>query len=189
MTQTCKGTIVNWNETRGFGFIRPREGGKELFFHISDVESPGVRPQEKMGVSYSPSTDDQGRRCAIDVHLNGATLRAAGWPLLIALLFFGAIGVLGMTDILPQGVLYVYLAVSLVTVVVYRSDKARAENGSRRTPEKVLHLLELAGGWPGALVAQWTYRHKNRKASYQISFWLAVAANLALLAFVCAAGL
>ena len=65
-----------------------------------------------------------------------------------------------------------------------RSDKARAENGTWRTPEKVLHLLELAGGWPGALVAQWRYRHKTRKVSYQISFWLIVVVNLAVLALL-----
>jgi uncharacterized membrane protein YsdA (DUF1294 family) len=77
-----------------------------------------------------------------------------------------------------------YLAASIVTMAVYRSDKARAESGDWRTPEKVLHLLELAGGWPGALVAQWQFRHKNRKTSYQIAFWFVVAVNLALLALL-----
>ena len=42
-----------------------------------------------------------------------------------------------------------------------------------------LHGLEAAGGWPGALVAQRVFRHKTRKRSFQIIFWLIVLAHLA----------
>ncbi|WP_153605141.1 DUF1294 domain-containing protein, partial [Pseudomonas aeruginosa] len=34
-----------------------------------------------------------------------------------------------------------------------------------------LHLFELLGGWPGALVAQQVFRHKTRKLSFQLVFW------------------
>jgi uncharacterized membrane protein YsdA (DUF1294 family) len=40
-----------------------------------------------------------------------------------------------------------------------------------------LHLVELLGGWPGALVAQQCFRHKTRKLSYQMVVWLIVAAH------------
>ena len=42
-------------------------------------------------------------------------------------------------------------------------------------PEAYVHALELAGGWPGALLAQQGFRHKTRKVSYQALFWLIVA--------------
>jgi uncharacterized membrane protein YsdA (DUF1294 family) len=43
-----------------------------------------------------------------------------------------------------------------------------------RTPEMLLHLLELAGGWPGAWVARRRLRHKSSKISYQFEFWLII---------------
>jgi uncharacterized membrane protein YsdA (DUF1294 family) len=72
-----------------------------------------------------------------------------------------------------------YALVSLLTLVVYAWDKRAARRGGRRTPEATLHLLELLGGWPGALVAQRLIRHKNAKPGYQIVFWLIVALHLA----------
>lgn len=65
----------------------------------------------------------------------------------------------------------------LVSYLLYRSDKRRAEEGLWRIPESTLHLAELVGGWPGAFLAQRNYRHKTAKASYQIIFWLIVGAH------------
>jgi uncharacterized membrane protein YsdA (DUF1294 family) len=63
---------------------------------------------------------------------------------------------------------------SLVACFAYRSDKRRAEAGQWRIPESMLHLTELAGGWPGAFLGQRWFRHKTSKVSYQIAFWLIV---------------
>jgi uncharacterized membrane protein YsdA (DUF1294 family) len=67
-----------------------------------------------------------------------------------------------------------YGAVSVVAFFLYWSDKRKARDDSWRTPENVLHAVELAGGWPGALIAQQVFRHKTRKVSYQVVFWLIV---------------
>jgi len=61
----------------------------------------------------------------------------------------------------------VYLPMSLVTALAYWLDKARARAAGsgatrRRVPERTLHLLELLGGWPGALWAREHVRHKTR---------------------------
>jgi uncharacterized membrane protein YsdA (DUF1294 family) len=48
----------------------------------------------------------------------------------------------------------VYGLMSLITFVVYYLDKRAARLGRPRTPEATLHVLELLGGWPGALLAQ-----------------------------------
>jgi len=50
--------------------------------------------------------------------------------------------------------------------------------------ENRLHLLSLAGGWPGALLARQTLRHKNRKASFLRIYWATVVLNLAGFALV-----
>lgn len=67
-----------------------------------------------------------------------------------------------------------YLSMSLVCAGLYWHDKRQAQVQGQRIPEKVLHLTELLGGWPGALVAQQAWRHKTRKISYQLVFWMIV---------------
>ena len=71
--------------------------------------------------------------------------------------------------------------VSLATFLVYGWDKRQAVRNAERVPEKTLHLLAVFGGWPGALLAQRIFRHKNRKASFQMVFWLIGLAQAGLL--------
>jgi uncharacterized membrane protein YsdA (DUF1294 family) len=73
----------------------------------------------------------------------------------------------------------VYLVMSLIAVVIYGIDKRRAERGGWRIPERTLHLLELLGGWPGALLAQRMFRHKRWKLSFMLVFWAIVALHVA----------
>ncbi len=74
----------------------------------------------------------------------------------------------------------VLIVMSLLAFVLYRHDKRQAGNAGQRTPENVLHGVELLGGWPGALLAQQVFRHKTRKVSFQIVFWLIVVVHQAL---------
>ncbi|SFG67109.1 DUF1294 domain-containing protein [Pseudomonas sp. NFACC45] len=67
-----------------------------------------------------------------------------------------------------------YGLVSMVAFLLYWSDKRKARADAWRTPENVLHAVELAGGWPGALLAQQVFRHKTRKVSFQVVFWFIV---------------
>lgn len=64
-----------------------------------------------------------------------------------------------------------YALMSIVTILAFWRDKRAATHGRARTRESTLHLLELLGGWPGALVAQRWLRHKNRKTSYNVVLW------------------
>jgi len=79
---------------------------------------------------------------------------------------------------LPPAIPLAYPAGSLLSGVFYARDKTKAQRGDWRTPEFVLHLLDLAGGWPGGLIAQSVYRHKNRKLSFQTIYWLCAAGHL-----------
>jgi len=52
------GTVKWFNETKGFGFIQPDNGGPDAFVHISAVERAGMRNLvEGQKVSYEMETD------------------------------------------------------------------------------------------------------------------------------------
>ena len=116
------------------------------------------------------------------------------WPLAIipallvrfALWYFPQ---LVMLDPLPSraavfaGIATAYLLNSLFTIWFYKTDKQLAEQQLWRIRELSLHFWELFCGWPGALYAQRKYRHKWKKTSYMIVFWLCVLLNL--IAVVC----
>ena len=68
-------------------------------------------------------------------------------------------------------VLYLF-TLSAATMVLYYTDKRAARNGAWRTPETVLHLAELGGGWAAAYLAQQLFRHKTSKTGYQVTYWL-----------------
>ena len=84
----------------------------------------------------------------------------------------------GSMSLWLQGVSMIPLAaygiVSVLAFLLYWSDKRKARAEQWRTPENVLHALEFAGGWPGALLAQQVFRHKTRKVSFQVVFWFIV---------------
>jgi len=77
-----------------------------------------------------------------------------------------------------------YVALSLMTFIVYACDKLAAHRGERRIAERVLHLLDLIGGWPGGWLAQKTLRHKCSKPSFQRVYVVTVLANVVLLGFL-----
>ena len=76
-------------------------------------------------------------------------------------------------------ILAVYLVASVVTFAAYGVDKRRAVAGGRRIPERTLHWLELACGWPGALAGQQVFRHKRRKGRYMAVFAAIALVHLA----------
>jgi uncharacterized membrane protein YsdA (DUF1294 family) len=78
---------------------------------------------------------------------------------------------LGGISLVP---LAAYGIVSGLAFLLYWSDKRKARLDRWRIPENVLHAVELAGGWPGALLAQQVFRHKTRKLSFQLLFWMIV---------------
>jgi uncharacterized membrane protein YsdA (DUF1294 family) len=76
-------------------------------------------------------------------------------------------------------VLGLYALMSIVTFTAYGLDKRAAARGQRRIAERTLHLLELLGGFPGALIGQQVFRHKRRKMRFLIVFWLIVVVHAA----------
>ncbi len=123
-------------------------------------EPVGARQQVRRAVrQHSP---------VLPTSLGFKTLLFSG---LCLLPLFGSIQLLAHAFIWP---LCAYGLVSIVTFCLYAHDKQSALKGRWRTPESTLHIAELIGGWPGALLAQQLYRHKTRKVPYQLVFWAIV---------------
>ncbi len=55
------GTVKWFNESKGFGFITPDDGGKDLFAHFSAIEGDGFKTlQENQKVSFEVTTGPKG---------------------------------------------------------------------------------------------------------------------------------
>src|SRR5687768_3011356 len=101
--------------------------------------------------------------------------------IVIATLFLAVIYGLVARNMLPAGVLLLYLVASVAAVAAYRVDKSAAQSGRWRTAESTLHMLAVIGGWPGALVAQRMFRHKSRKPQFRVAFVATVVVNCSAL--------
>lgn len=61
------GTVKWFNTTKGYGFIQPEDGGKDVFVHISAVERAGLRGlNEGQRVSFQLK-EERGKTAAVDL--------------------------------------------------------------------------------------------------------------------------
>lgn len=101
----------------------------------------------------------------------------------LVLAFIGVLAAALRLGALPLWVIVTYAIASALAFLMYAIDKSAARRQGRRTPEKTLHLISLAGGWPGALLGQQFLRHKSSKRSFLLVFWLTLLLHCALLAW------
>lgn len=99
------------------------------------------------------------------------------------ILFFGGLSWASGEGLLPRSMWGLFSMLSLISFLAYYADKRAAQHGRSRVPEQTLHLLALAGGWPGALLAQQILHHKTKKQPFRFIFWMTVALNSAALGF------
>jgi len=62
------GTVKWFNPTKGYGFIQPEDGSKDVFVHISAVERSGIgNLQEGQKVSFDIERGQQGKTSAVNL--------------------------------------------------------------------------------------------------------------------------
>jgi CspA family cold shock protein len=64
----AKGTVKWFNPTKGYGFIAPDSGGKDVFVHISAVQKAGLRSlNEGQKIGFEIETQQNGRNAAVEL--------------------------------------------------------------------------------------------------------------------------
>lgn len=181
MNGQATGRISMWKADKGFGFITPDAGGKDIFFHVSQIHQSRHLIAQDVRVVYMLAYDGQQRPQAIHIQFEREPFAPLIIPTLTVAGLFGVLAFAVFVIPLPVWILAPYTVMSIITFITYGADKRAAIDGRRRVPEATLHWYEMLGGWPGALIAQEYYHHKSAKASYQVFFWSIVIFHLVAL--------
>ena len=92
------GILKKWNDERGFGFIEPVQGGREIFVHISAFPRNEGRPALNESISFEIENDETGKSRAILVRRNkgiGSKIKSAFVKLLNMVLVVVVLAVAG----------------------------------------------------------------------------------------------
>jgi uncharacterized membrane protein YsdA (DUF1294 family)/cold shock CspA family protein len=183
-----EGRLSGWNEARGFGFLRPVDGGPDAFAHIRAFAKEERHIEEGHLYTYETETDQAGRLRAADIRpvrivpaqpsILQKFIRRSPRLLVIPAFLFIAVAVSLATDVSPLWFV-IYGVASIACFTGYALDKRAAEHHQWRVSETILLLVGLVGGWPGAIVAQELFRHKTKKPAFRTLFWMSVAINMA----------
>lgn len=184
------GVVKSWNDDRGFGFIEADQGGQEVFVHIKAFPARAGRPQLDQRVTFEIELNREGKKRARNVEVQRPARTAKpkqgthpaqwGTASLFAIPAFLLVYLLvALVWRAPAWVAALYVVASVVCFAAYAADKSAAVSGRWRIAESTLLALGLAGGWPGAILAQQVLRHKSNKASFRSAFWATVVLNVA----------
>lgn len=185
-----KGKLVQWDDIKGFGFIQPLGQQTQIFVHIKSFKHLPRRPQLQDKITFTLTTDNQGRETAhqakiIDAkakaHLSRKAPSQGKFSFLLILCLIASLAMALYHNLLPSFFPLIYLLMSTITFIAYALDKSAARKGRWRTKESTLQLMALLGGWPGALLAQSWLRHKSQKVSFRVTLWCMIVLNSASL--------
>ncbi|WP_080744828.1 cold shock and DUF1294 domain-containing protein [Cupriavidus necator] len=163
------GRVKTWHADKGFGFIDVHADTKDVFFHVTALQTRSMTPTPGDRVNFELGKGKDGRIQALNVAIVGAPKPrsdASPWPVFAGLATLGLIVGGALVGYFPRQAGIVSILASIITFFAYADDKTRASRNAWRTPETTLHLLALCGGSPGALAAQHLLRHKNRKREF-----------------------
>lgn len=188
-----QGKIIKWKDDKGFGFVTPDEGGKDIFIHKNSFLNLSKKPEVGSVITFDILSTLEGKAWGVDILFHGQKdprneklITSTLTSILLILISFTSLASLSYftyLKIIPIQITAVYFGISIMTFIIYRHDKLAAESNNWRTNEKLLHLLSLIGGWPGALIAQRTLHHKSKKINFQLVFWIIVFFNVTFITF------
>lgn len=62
------GTVIKWNNERGFGFVRRHDGGADLFVHASDLRRSGIESLSYgERISFEEGEGKDGKKMAVNI--------------------------------------------------------------------------------------------------------------------------
>lgn len=181
-----KGTVVDFNDAKGYGFIQPDGQQDQIFVHATAVTNR-ARLADGQRVTFDVVPSDKGPRAA-NVVIDGAAApaRSRQSSSVSPYQLFGIVAVAITVGIMlaiiglfnwPWIVAY-FLGISATTFMLYWYDKRASKRNQLRVPERVLHIAELCGGSLAGFLGQKVFDHKSRKGSYQLQFWLIVVVQV-----------
>lgn len=207
-----RGTLADWHDARGFGFIQ-RPGGAKLYVHMKSIGKSVDRPKPGDILSYDIGEGSGGRPVAVNVTNHGAppkptpavatrttppppspsrAKRRGAEPSMmnisIRVAAAAVIIVLLANDIMlqrfPAWVGLLYVIAGVVSFLFYQADKRAAEKRQWREPERRLHLVDLTFGIVGGLLAQHVLRHKTYKPGFVMTTALITALHVLTLGLI-----
>jgi uncharacterized membrane protein YsdA (DUF1294 family)/cold shock CspA family protein len=171
--QPREGTVVSFEEIH-VGGKGPRAMAVEAINTTPGLASSHVQPRNPAR-SRAHDRDTRRRRPP------GQAASTGGSGFALMLLVIAAYGGLLLwavwRSLLPWWILPASFGLNLLTFWIYWVDKNAAQAGRWRKSENTLQLLALAGGWPGAWLAQQVLRHKSSKRSFRVVYWLMVVSH------------
>ena len=85
---------------------------------------------------------------------------------------------------MTQTIVYILIALNIVTFFVYGIDKWKAKQGSWRISETILLMLAVIGGSIGALLGMQVWHHKTMHKKFKYGLPLILLAQIALIYFI-----
>ncbi|MBW4575477.1 MAG: cold shock domain-containing protein [Aphanothece sp. CMT-3BRIN-NPC111] len=137
-----KGNLTKWNDDRGFGFIQPSDGSKQVFLHISALEKSGRRPKVEDTILYELTMEADGKLRASNASIQGiAPLHLAYKPKAKKHSLFQMVIGTGVTAVIVIFAMQFSVSryPSLITLVTKPGCKIKG-NISIETRNKVYHL-------------------------------------------------
>lgn len=188
-----KGKVFLWNSEKAYGFIEPIKGGKVIFAHVTSFGQRHPAPKVGEHVKYKLGKDPKGRPRALDIQYIDRNSKKSSSPaspkrwfggLVVLPIYLSWILINHQSKTVLLLLIGWHLLLSLVTHSAYQKDKVAAQSNDWRVSENTLHFLSLIGGWPGAIIAQQSLRHKTKKLSFRITFWITVLLSLSFAVFI-----
>ena len=171
-----RGTVSEWHDREGFGYISVENQDARIKFHHSDLQTFGRVPRVSERVHFKLADDAKGGLKAVHIEKQivfKSTLAIAIW---FATALVASVFVLSY----PPLLFFVYLSFSTIAYMIYALDKHAVRSGAWRVPSIVLYFLNLFGGWPGALLAQSLLNYRHIGLIFNSFFWLTLLINFSV---------